>query len=97
MSWRLYGPAGARAVVEAIRRQCDPDLPDEWAFLLRELLTELQALIPRATASGDVEAESRAMLREFAAHVSMLLQEAESACSAPMRDYLRATRDEEVV
>jgi hypothetical protein len=97
MSWRLYGPAGAQAVVEAIRRQCDPDLPDEWAFLLRELLTELQGLIPAITASGDVETESRAMLREFAAHVAVLLQEAESACSAPMRDYLRAKRDEEVV
>lgn len=42
LAWRLDGPVGARAVVDAMRRQCDPGLPDEWAFLLCELVRELE-------------------------------------------------------
>ena len=42
LAWRLDGPVGARAVLDAMRRQCDTDLPDEWAFLLFEVVRELE-------------------------------------------------------
>ncbi len=42
LAWRLDGPVGARALVDAIERQCDPELPDEWAFVLFELVRELE-------------------------------------------------------
>lgn len=44
LAWRLDGPVGVRAVAAAMRRQCDSSLPDEWAFLLCELIREMESV-----------------------------------------------------
>jgi hypothetical protein len=65
LAWRLDGPVGARAVVDAIERQCDPGLPDEWAFLLCELTRELEDLKLKDSAGRDAEPMLQAMLDAF--------------------------------
>jgi len=44
LAWRLDGPVGVRAVAAAMRKQCDSSLPDEWAFLLCELVREVKSV-----------------------------------------------------
>jgi hypothetical protein len=65
LAWRLDGPVGARAVVDAIERQCDPALPDEWAFLLCELTRELEDMKLKDSAGRDAEPALQAMLEAF--------------------------------
>lgn len=93
IAWRLHGPVGAQAVLDAIRKQCDPALPDEWAFLLCELHGELRRLKPTGFAGEMAREESTAMLREFVASVTRLLGEAARSCSDEMRDYIVQAAD----
>jgi len=88
MAWRLHGPVGAQAVLEAMRKQCDPALPDEWAFLLCELLGELNRVKPTGLANEAGREEATAMLQEFTSSVHRLLEEAKPKCSKGVRKYI---------
>lgn len=90
MVWRIHGPVGAAAVLEAIRRQCDPALPDEWVFLLCELLREMQQVQLSPAGGQAVEGGVRAVLDGFVTTVRGRLAEALAAGSASMRDYVAA-------
>lgn len=63
--WRLDGPVGARAVIDAIERQCDPALPDEWAFLLCELVGELKGVRLKDNSGRRVESALQSRFEEF--------------------------------
>lgn len=63
LEWRLNGPVGARALVEAIRREAATEA--ERAFLVSEVALELSLLQPQ-TAPGCVSVnETRRMIRNF--------------------------------
>lgn len=90
LGWRLQGPVGARAVLEAIERQCDPTLPDEWAFLLCEFVRALQSIKLR---QGDgklvavkLQAELDGYVQEQRERLELILERA----SASLRDYAQA-------
>lgn len=86
LAWRLDGPVGARAVVDAIQRQCDPGLPDEWAFLLCELVRELEPVRltgGNSTPMAMLQARLDVFVRELRERLAQSLEEA----SEPMRRY----------
>ena len=86
LAWRLEGPVGARAVVDAMRRQCDPSLPDEWAFLLYELVRELEPVRLRGgnpTAMAMLQARLDAFVLELRGQLMQALEDA----SDSMRRY----------
>lgn len=86
LAWRLEGPVGARAVVEAIRRQCDPDLPDEWTFLLSELVRELGPLRLKG-APPAIAGELQARFDAFVLELRGQLRDALDQASEAMRRY----------
>jgi len=88
MAWRLEGPVGARAVLEAIRRQCDPLLPDEWGFLLGEAVRELSGARLVSSQGAEVSTPLRDMHDSFVAGLKAQLPEAIQACSSPMQQFL---------
>lgn len=82
LAWRLDGPVGARAVVDAIRRQCDPSLPDEWAFLLCELVRELEPVRLKGghpAAMGLLQARLDAFVLELRGQLMQALEDASDA------------------
>lgn len=86
LAWRLEGPVGARAVVDAMRRQCDPSLPDEWAFLLCELVRELEPVRLRGgnpAAMAMLQARLDAFVLELRGQLMQALEDA----SDSMRRY----------
>lgn len=87
LSWRLYGPVGAQAVLDAIRLQCDPGLPDEWAFLLCEFLAELRRVRLTGLPEG-VREECEGMLQTFIASVERELNVASAASSDHLKQYI---------
>lgn len=88
MAWRIHGPVGAYAVLDAMHRQCDPDLPDEWAFLLCELLREIATVTLKGGSGKPVEPDIASLLSTFQAAVSAQLSEMQTQCSSSMRDYM---------
>lgn len=88
MAWRINGPVGARAVLEAIRRQCDPNLPDEWAFLLCELSREMGAVSLKGISNQDVDSEVAQLLADFRTGLAGMLVEAQRGCSLSMQGYI---------
>lgn len=88
MAWRISGPVGARAVLEAMRRQCDPALPDEWAFLLCELSREIGAVLLKGAVGRTADPDVAHLLADFQADLSQMLVEAQKGCSSPMRGYI---------
>ena len=94
LAWRLDGPVGARAVVDAMRRQCDQGLPDEWAFLLCELVRELE---PVRLKGGNPAAMTllQARLDAFVHELRGQLLQALEDASESMRLYAGAERKED--
>ena len=88
MAWRISGPVGARAVLEAMHRQCDPALPDEWAFLLCELSREIGAVLLKGAGGRTADPDVAHLLADFQADLSQMLVEAQKGCSSPMRGYI---------
>lgn len=87
LAWRLHGPVGARAVVDAIERQCDPALPDEWAFLLCELTRELEDLRLTDSAGREADPALQAMLDAFLQEQRDRRAKALAAASDALRSY----------
>ena len=77
---------GARAVVDAMRRQCDPSLPDEWAFLLCELVRELEPVRLRG-GNPAAMAMLQARLDAFVLELRGQLMQALEGASDSMRRY----------
>jgi len=88
MAWRISGPVGARAVLEAMRRQCDPELPDEWAFLLCELSREIAAVALKGAGGRPAAPDVTQLLAAFQADLSQMLAEAQKGCSSSMQGYI---------
>jgi hypothetical protein len=88
LSWRLHGPVGARAVLDAIRKQCDPALPDEWAFLLSEFLAELRRVQLKGLEVKAAREECERMYQEFVASVESELKVAGGSVSDALRSYI---------
>ncbi|MEB2314828.1 MAG: hypothetical protein OZ919_01900 [Xanthomonadaceae bacterium] len=86
--WRLDGPVGARAVVSAIERQCDPEMPDEWAFLLCELTQELEGMRLKDAMGGVVEPAMQARLDTFVKELRERLDQALGGASGALRTYV---------
>lgn len=93
LAWRLHGPVGAQAVLEAIRKQCDPALPDEWAFLLCEFIAELRRVQLTGLPADGVRDDCERMFREFLASVESELEVARSSSSDPLRSYISSSRE----
>lgn len=89
LAWRLDGPVGARAVIHAMREQCDPALPDEWIFLLCEMVRELAPIQVRGGSDAIVQAGLQARLDAFVAEMKELLAEAVQSGSAPLKQYVQ--------
>jgi hypothetical protein len=83
----LDGPVGARAVLDAIWRQCDPDLPDEWAFLICELTSELQGVKLKNGAARSAGPALQAQLEKFLQELRDRQADALIAASAALRTY----------
>lgn len=88
MAWRVNGPVGANAVLNAIDRQCDPTLPDELAFLLCEMWRELKHVNLQGVGQHEVPRESQELLTDFVTCVRDRLMFALPACSASMQSYV---------
>lgn len=88
MAWRIRGPVGAFAVLDAMRRQCDPALPDEWAFLLCELSREIEGVSLAGIGGQPVDPDALKLLQEFQDVLSQMLREAQAVCSPRMRSYI---------
>lgn len=94
LAWRLDGPVGARAVKAAIRRECRDDLPDEWVFLLSEMLRELRAVT--LTMPGGVKAPRalQSHLNAFITELSHELARAAKGASSQVRELVQAFIEE---
>lgn len=88
LAWRLDGPVGARAVVNAIERQCDPAMPEEWAFLLCELTQELKGLQLKDAAGREVGPALQARLDAFVKELRERLHHALDGASGSLRSYV---------
>ncbi len=90
MAWRINGPVGAYALLEAMLRDCDPKLPDECAFLLCELWRELSSVRLVGDRPGDkeVDALSRQMLTDLVNDLQARLSGLVPLVSNAMRDYI---------
>lgn len=88
MVWRLDGPVGARAVLAAIHKQCDPGLPDEWAFLLCEMLRELRAVRVTSPNGHPLEGYPASLFLAFLGELQRLLAEAALIASLEMQSYI---------
>jgi hypothetical protein len=95
MAWRLSGPVGASAVLDAIERQCDPDLPDERVFLLCEMWREMRSVVLKGVGDHPVPPESHELMAAFVERLRSALQHAGAACSDPMRSYLNSAAMED--
>ncbi len=91
MAWRIDGPIGARAVMEAIRRHCDPHLPAEWAFLLCEAIRELRGAQLVSAHGAEVSPVIRSMHGAFVNSLEGLLPAATKKCSQAMKRFLLST------
>jgi len=88
MAWRVNGPVGAKAVLNAIERQSDPDLPDEWAFLLCEMWGELRQLRLQGVGNQPVPPESLDLMTDFIEDLRARLVQALPSCSLSMQSYV---------
>ncbi len=90
MAWRIRGPVGAYALIDAMLRDCDPRLPDESAFLLCELWRELSSirLADSGPGSMEVDAESREMLADLVNDLLARVSEHLPLVTDAMRDYI---------
>lgn len=88
MAWRIHGPVGAYAVLDAMRRESNSELPDEWAFLLCELLREIVTVSLRGGGGKPVEPDIANLLDDFKAAVSSQLSEILTQCSPSMCAYV---------
>lgn len=88
MAWRLSGPVGANAVLEAIYKQCDPELPDEWAFLLCEFVREVAAVKLMGAEGKAADEGVIQMLDVFKTNLSQKLVEAKKLGSQSMKQYI---------
>ena len=88
MAWRIKGPVGAYAMLAAMQRQCDPKLPDEWAFLLCELWRELAAVTVKGGGGREPEPESFQMMEGLIGDLHERLMNALPQCTYEMRTYV---------
>lgn len=88
MAWRVNGPVGAKAVLNAIERQSDPDLPDEWVFLLCEMWRELNQVKLQGVGNHPVQPESLALMTDFVEDLRARLVQALPACSLSMKSFV---------
>lgn len=88
MGWRIKGPIGAYAMLEAMQRQCDPKLPDEWAFLLCELWRELSAVQIKGGGGSEPEPESVQMMEGLINDLRERLTNALVQCTDAIRTYV---------
>jgi hypothetical protein len=88
MAWRMNGPVGAAAVLEAMQRQCDPGLPDEWAFLMCEMWRELSEVQLQGASGRPPPQEAQQLLSDFLAALHTRIGQAIHACSARMQSYV---------
>ena len=79
---------GARAVVNAIERQCDSAMPDEWAFLLCELTQELKGLQLQDSAGREGDPALQARLDAFVQELRERLHHALDGASGSLRSYV---------
>ena len=87
LAWRLEGPVGVRAVVEAIHKDCNGDFPDAWAFLLCELIRELMAVKLVRPDGTSVSGALRSRYNEFLIGMRNELPPALQSASAAMQTY----------
>ena len=88
MAWRVNGPVGAKAVLNAIERQSDPDLPDEWAFLLCEMWGELSQVRLQGVGNHAMLPESLELMTDFVEDLRARLVQALPTCSVSMQSYV---------
>jgi len=88
MAWRIKGPVGAYAMLQAMQRQCDPKLPDEWAFLLCELWRELSTVQVNGGGGREAEPESFQMMEDLIGDLCEQLTNALPQCTDAMRTYV---------
>jgi len=88
IAWRLSGPVGANAVLEAIQKQCDPALPDEWAFLLCEFVREVAAVRLIGDGGRAADPDVIQMFEEFKNSLALKLVEAKKSCSPSMKKFI---------
>lgn len=96
LAWRLEGPVGARAVMAAIRRECREDLPDEWTFLLSEMLRELRSVVLTVPGGARAPAALQARLRDFVDELSEELVTVASGASPQVQQLARSIIEEPV-
>jgi hypothetical protein len=88
MAWRIKGPVGAYAVLDAMQRQCDTNLPDEWAFLLCELWREISAVEVQGRGGREPEPEGLQMLEGLIRDMRERLLNSLPQCSTAIRTYV---------
>ena len=88
MAWRVNGPVGAKAVLEAMQRQCNPALPDEWAFLLCELLGEMKQVTLQAGGGRSIDPGAKQLMSVFLEDLELRLTHALPVCSDGMQTYV---------
>ena len=97
LAWRLDGPVGARAVVDAIRRQCDQRLPDEWAFLLCEMVRELEPVRLKGSNPAAItllQARLDAFVLELRGQLVQVLDDASESMRGYARNEMKEGRSE---
>jgi hypothetical protein len=88
MAWRIKGPVGAYAMLEAMQHQCDPNLPDEWAFLLCELWRELSGVQVKGGGGREPDPENVQMMKSLVGDLHDRLMSALPHTTDAMRSYV---------
>lgn len=94
IAWRLYGPVGAGAVLDAIERECKFSDPAEKAFLIAELALELSRAEPRSAEGAISPKRVKEAIRAYLVSVTKRMKLANSDAPATMRRYLKNVKME---
>lgn len=93
-TWRIQGPVGAQALMNAMLREADADSPDEAAFLLMELGREMDLVEINVANDASLRALLQQQLDAFRTDLRRRLVELLPNCSDALRQFADAKMEE---
>ncbi len=94
MAWRIHGPVGAYAVLDAIEKQCAAELPDERIFLMCEFWREVCDAKINGVKVLEPDDESVKLMQSLADTLHQRLVAALPTATGSMRNYVLTAMQE---
>ena len=94
MAWRIEGPVGVRAALSAMQKECLPQLPDQWIFVLCELWRELKGIRVASVGRRTPDPAVVEMFDTLVAEIDGTLRRTLPSGSRAMKAYVKAALQE---